>query len=56
MLNLNDSVMSLSPLLKTSDKEKLNGPTTVNQSRPIPIELLILLYHLLMNHNQHPKH
>ena len=42
MLNLNDSVTSVSAFDKVSLSEKLTGPIAENQSRLIPIELLIL--------------
>ena len=42
MLNLNDSVISVSAFEIVSVKEKFIGPIAVNQSKPIPIELLIL--------------
>ena len=40
----------------TSVKEKVKGPTTVNQSIPIPIELLILLLSLKDDHSLHPRY
>ena len=42
MLNLKDSVMSVSDFEIDSVNEKLTGPIAENQSIPIPIELLIL--------------
>ena len=42
-MNLKDSVMSVSAFDKVSLIEKFKGPINVNQSIPIPIELLILL-------------
>ena len=42
MLNLNDSVISVSNFVIGSLNEKLIGPIAVNQSMPNPIELLIL--------------
>ena len=47
ILNLNDSVISVSAFEIASDKEKLTGPMTENQSIPIPIELLILSLSLI---------
>ena len=43
MLNLKVSVTSVSALEIVSAKVKFKGPTGVNQSSPIPVELLILL-------------
>ena len=48
MLNLNVSVISVEVLVIGCAKEKLSGPITVNQSTPIPIELLILLSSLIL--------
>ena len=41
MLNLKDSVISESSLEIVSLIEKFKGPINVNQSTPIPTELLI---------------
>ena len=40
-LNLNVSVLSVDFFVNGLVKEKLKGPTGVNQSNPIPVELLI---------------
>ena len=41
MLNLNVSSMSVGSFEIGCANEKVNGPTAVNQSIPIPTELLI---------------
>ena len=41
-LNLKVSILSVAAFVIACESEKFNGPTGVNQSIPIPAELLIL--------------